>query len=193
MKYTVASSRMLWDKVPEATQAKLQKLAKKFSEDIMRMVKTRQRAKKLEDEIQALSGGVYPAGVRPYKVQFNDPNLNRVFNVTVQKFSIEIKAGSTVNEAKAKIYMETQKFFKELDHFAMDKSIEDMYESTDFAMFEKACQKAFQDEQKTISKLVLKSWPKGLEQACTGLAEGKAAVLFDKLARKVAEQFFKKR
>ena len=184
---------MLWDKVPEATQAKLQKLAKKFSEDIMRMVKTRQRAKKLEDEIQALSGGVYPAGVRPYKVQFNDPNLNRVFNVTVQKFSIEIKAGSTVNEAKAKIYMETQKFFKELDHFAMDKSIEDMYESTDFAMFEKACQKAFQDEQKTISKLVLKSWPKGLEQACTGLAEGKAAVLFDKLARKVAEQFFKKR
>ena len=37
----------------------------------------------------------------------------------------------------------------------------------------------------------MKSWPKGLEQTCTGLAEGKAAVLFDKLARKVAEQIEK--
>ena len=100
-------------------------------------------SKRLEDEIKALSGGVYPAGVRPYKVQFNDPNLNRVFNVTVQTFSIEIKAGSTVNEAKAKIYMETQKFFKELDHFAMERSIEYLYESTDFAMWDNAKEPVF--------------------------------------------------
>ena len=169
---------------------KLRVVIEEFGRKTQKLLKLTDKSELAGQQITEISDGRWPAGVKPFKLQYDSPALDVVVpEATIRDYiySTKIPMGSSVRAAKKVLHQSYVSINKQLDKHVMDTQITDLKSELTYDNFIGHCVAGGTEAEAHVGALGL-DLPPGLFEPVEKVTRVAATALYKKLLESIAQR-----